>query len=82
MKKIMFLFSITMFIYSMTTNAQSTWVDFGNNGEYNNLPDVNMISSSNYSVNFYGVNNYRIIVNDTAYDVMYPFYQPRLVSST
>jgi hypothetical protein len=71
MKKIVFLFSIMAFICSvLNTNAQSTWVDFGNNGEINQSPELNMITTENYSIDFYGVNNFRKIINETAYDEM------------
>jgi hypothetical protein len=71
MKKIVFLISIIVCICCFfEAYAQSTWVDFGNNGEINQPPEINMITTSNYSIDFYGVNNFRKIINDTAFDEM------------
>jgi hypothetical protein len=71
MKKIKVL-SLLIVLISISNNilAQLNWIDFGNNGEVNQPPDLNMVSSANYNIEFYGVNNFRKIDNDTAYDVM------------
>ncbi|MCD4684282.1 MAG: T9SS type A sorting domain-containing protein [Bacteroidales bacterium] len=50
--------------------AQMDWVDFQNNGEGEQPPQMTMLNDSTIRVDFYGTNRSKKIIKDTIYDVL------------
>ena len=71
MKNVIKILMIIVLINSfMTIKGQMEWIDFGNQNEGGSLPDYNLNSDSLLSIDFFGVYHYRVIENDTTYDVL------------
>lgn len=63
-----FLLAFTMlFGYA---NAQMDWIDFENNGENEQAPELSLLNDSTIRVDFFGTNRFNKIKNDTIYDVL------------
>ena len=50
--------------------AQSDWIDFEKGGTNGQKPEIDMYSSTDFSIDFYGANRYQRTENDTIYDVL------------
>ncbi len=71
MKRLVLSVMIILLV-SSTINllAQTDWIDFGNGGDNGQRPEIDMYSSTDFSIDFYGVDRYQRTENDTAYDVL------------
>jgi hypothetical protein len=50
--------------------AQSDWINFEKGGANGQKPEIDMYSSTDFSIDFYGANRYQRTENDTIYDVL------------
>jgi hypothetical protein len=64
-----YLLAIFTFIFCYS-NAQMDWIDFGNNGEGEQPPQLTEINDSTFRVDFFGTYRYKKMGNDTIYDVL------------
>jgi len=54
----------------INSQSQTEWIDFGN-GESGQLPEIDMYTLTDFSIDIYGINRYQKTENDTTYDVMF-----------
>jgi hypothetical protein len=64
-----FLF-ISIFFSTINSSAQRDWIDFGNNGENGQYPEIEFYSNSSLTVDFFGVYRYFKEKEDTIDDAL------------